>query len=306
MARIGEADDAGRGVDDEIDGGDEHRGRQVLEEMMEPLVELAQERTGIVRDAVDFLHQHALDGSHQRGRDAMPHDVADEHAGLRVGDLVDGEKVAAHAPLGQVTVGEAERAFGFLHRARKRRVALGQQRQLHLAREGQFLVHLLLAILQRLRVLLQLLGLAMLLGHVARDAARADDRAGAIAQRHLGRRNPGDTAIAQVLAFEFGDDRLAGPEHLLFIGKGLLGVLGQEEIEVGLAQDFGIVIDVMKFPQRLVDEKEPAVAILEVDAVGRGVHERHEQVMIDGSHGRIKWVQPGNSLALMKPGRRYH
>ena len=70
-------------------------------------------------------------------------------------------------------------------------------------------------------------------------------------------------------------------QDLLFVVEGLLRVFGQEEIEIGQANKAAVVGDVEKFPHGVVDQRKPSVAILEVDAVGRGVHQRHEQVVID-------------------------
>ena len=69
--------------------------------VVQPPVELAEERAGIARKQVDFLDEHAFDRRDQRGMHAVAHDIADENAGLRVGKLGDGEEVAADASFGR-------------------------------------------------------------------------------------------------------------------------------------------------------------------------------------------------------------
>ena len=87
----------------------------------------------------------------------------------------DREKVAPDPALRQVAMREAQGAVGCGGSARKGRVALGQQRLLHLAGQRQFHVHLLLLLGQRLGIGAELLRLVVFLRDVARDAAGADD-----------------------------------------------------------------------------------------------------------------------------------
>ena len=140
----------------------------------------------------------------------------------------------------------------------------------------------------------------MLIGDVARDAAGADDLAGVVPKRDLGGRGPGDAAIGQVLALEFADDRFAGLHNVLLVGEGLLGVLAEEEVEIGLAEDLGVIRDIVKLLEGLVDQKEPPLAILEIDTIGGRVHEGHEEVVIDLGHIR-RLVRIGGN----QEGRRF-
>ncbi len=81
----------------------------------------------------------------------------------------------------------------------------------------------------------------MLFRDVARDAARSDDLAGAVAQGHLGGRGPGHAAIGQVLALQLAHDRQAGGQHPLFIGVGFLGVFRQEQIEIRAPENLRVI-----------------------------------------------------------------
>ncbi len=146
MAGVGEANDARRRVDDEIKGRDKHRGRQRFEKVMETLIEFAEKGSRVVAEVVDLLDQNALHRGDQRGVHAMTHDVADEHAGLGVGDLVDREKIASHAAFRQVAVGEAEGAGRLCRAPGEGRITLGEKGLLDFAGHGQFLVHLRLLI----------------------------------------------------------------------------------------------------------------------------------------------------------------
>ncbi len=62
---------------------------------------------------------------------------------------------------------------------------------------------------------------------------------------------------------ELADEGHAGVEHLLLVVVGLLGVLRRKEIEVGLTENLGIVGDLLKVAQGLVDEKEAALPVFE-------------------------------------------
>ena len=106
MTGVGEADIAGGDIDHHVKGGDEHGSRQGFEKMVEPTVEFTEKNAGVGSDGLNFLDEDALHGGDERGVDAVAHDVANEHGSLRVGNLVDGEKVAADAAFGEVAVGE--------------------------------------------------------------------------------------------------------------------------------------------------------------------------------------------------------
>ena len=220
---------------------------------MEPPVELAEKHARIVRDAVDFLHQDPFDRRHQRGVNPMPHDIANENARLRIGDLADGEKVAPDTPFRQIAVGEMERAVGLGGAVRERGVTLGQQRLLHFPGQREFLVHLRLLAGQHLGIFLQFLRLKMFLSDVARDAARADDLARFVPHRHLGRGDPGAAAVGEDFPFQLAHNRFAGAQDLLFIGKSLLRVFGQKQVEIGAAFEIFFIGEVEKFPHGLID-----------------------------------------------------
>ncbi|MEI9999677.1 MAG: hypothetical protein WDO13_11175 [Verrucomicrobiota bacterium] len=84
----------------------------------------------------------------------------------------------------------------------------------------------------------------------------------------------------------------------LLVGVGLLGVLGQEEVEVGLADDARVIGHLVEVAQRLVDEEKAALAVFEVDAVRRRVHEGHEQMVVDLGHWRdAVWRRGLSNLA---------
>ena len=86
MAGVGEPDHAGDGIDDHVEGGDEHGGRQRFEEVMQPPVEFAEKCARVVRETWISSTRTRCDRSHQRGMDAVAHDIADEDAGLGVRD----------------------------------------------------------------------------------------------------------------------------------------------------------------------------------------------------------------------------
>ncbi len=123
----------------------------------------------------------------------------------------------------------------------------------------------------RLRSLLRLLqrDLGLLAdGDVTRHAEGADDLTLLVAQRHLGRRGPGFAAVGPRLLFHHVHERFGGADDALFVVESLLGVLGQEVIEVGLAGGLLRVLDAVPLGQGVVDADEAALEVLEVDAVG--------------------------------------
>ena len=76
----------------------------------------------------------------------------------------------------------------------------------------------------------------------------------------------------------FPQHRLARSDDLLFVGKGLLGMFSSKEVEVGLANCLGRVIEPKCSCERPIDVGETAFEILEVDDIGEIVHEGAEQM----------------------------
>jgi hypothetical protein len=110
MARHWRSAPPGDGIDHQVEGRHEHRSRQRFEEMMEPPVEFAEEGARLAGKDLQLLDQDPLHRGHQRGMNAVAHDIANQHARLRIGDLDDGEEIAPDERLGQVAVGETEGA----------------------------------------------------------------------------------------------------------------------------------------------------------------------------------------------------
>ena len=115
-------------------------------------------------------------------------------------------------------------------------------------------------------------------GDVPGDAEGADDAAVLVAERHLGRRDPGDLAAAPGLLLLLADHGLLGLHDGPLVVPRLAGVLLGEEVEIRLAHHLGRVAQAEPVGQGLVDADEAALGILEVDRVRDGVHERVEQV----------------------------
>ncbi len=76
---------------------------------------------------------------------------------------------------------------------------------------------------------------------------------------------------------------LARPDYFLLITVGLLGVFCGEEVEVGLADRLGRVVQPKLFSVRLIDPGKAALPILEVDHVGEVVHEGVEEMPVPQS-----------------------
>ena len=115
-------------------------------------------------------------------------------------------------------------------------------------------------------------------GDVAGDAEGADDPALRIAQRHLGRRDPGVRAIRPGLPLLQVNHRLAGLHDALFILERLQGVLVGEQIEIGLPHHGGDRPAIAAGFGR-ADRDEARLAVLEIDVVRQALHQRAEEKM---------------------------
>ena len=74
--------------------------------------------------------------------------------------------------------------------------------------------------------------------------------------------------------------RLTRLEQQLLVGERLLRVFAGEEVEVGLADRVGRVVEPQARRQSTTDAHEPALGVLEVDLIGDVLHQRVEQVAI--------------------------
>jgi hypothetical protein len=131
---------------------------------------------------------------------------------------------------------------------------------------------------------LELLGDALVLGDVAGDPEGADDVPVRIAQRHLGGRHPAHAAVGEGLLLVHVHERHARAQDVLLVAIGLLGVLGGEEVEVGLAQRLDRVGQPQPARHVTADAGEAAAGVLEVDVVGDGVEQdgQEEGLVVEG------------------------
>ena len=127
------------------------------------------------------------------------------------------------------------------------------------------------------RPVLKLLFRLLALGDVARDAVGSHDGPLPIAQRKLRGRDPANVAVRPDLLLLDVHQRLPGPDDLLLVAEGLLGVLRGEDVEVGPAHRQRGARQPEAHGRVAIDAREAAVAILEVDAVGDVVHQRLQQ-----------------------------
>ena len=117
--------------------------------------------------------------------------------------------------------------------------------------------------------------------NIAGNAHRADHAPGAIAERHLGGKHPGLAAVRPGLLLLDTHQRFAGGENLLLVGKGLLGVLGAEEVAVGFADQVGGIRHVETFRHATADTNKAALAIFKKDIVRDVVKKGLEQVAVE-------------------------
>ena len=89
-----------------------------------------------------------------------------------------------------------------------------------------------------------------------------------VAKRHLGGRDPGTGAVSEGLLLQLPHDRLAGADDPLLVLKGSSSVLLAEEVEVGLPDYlFQGMARGCRGEPACADQEEPAVQVLEVDAL---------------------------------------
>ena len=115
-------------------------------------------------------------------------------------------------------------------------------------------------------------------GDVAGEAERADDLAIVVTERHPGGGNPPHAAVEPGLLFLFTHHRLAGADDLLFVRVGRPGMFRGEEVEIRLAKRLRGVTQAKVSSQGLVDADEVAGGVLEINVVGKIIHQRVEQV----------------------------
>ena len=97
-------------VDDAKERTRENRLAGLFHDRHEAVIHFAQHVQWIDGACAHFLHHPANQGGQQSGADAMTHDVADEHAALRVGKLQEVEEVSAQSRGRNVTMGKTQRA----------------------------------------------------------------------------------------------------------------------------------------------------------------------------------------------------
>ena len=158
---------------------------------------------------------------------------------------------------------------------------------------------------RRVQVLKLLLG-PLARGDVARDPERADDPSLAIGANQLGRGRPGLPAVAARLPLLAVHHWHARPDDRLLVLERGPGMFLGEEVEVGHPDYFRSVAKSEGLGRRLADQREPAVRILEVDVVGRVVHQGLEQgPLLDHRLVRpalLRDVTHREDIAVTEPG----
>ncbi len=114
------------------------------------------------------------------------------------------------------------------------------------------------------------------LGHIARNAASAHDRASRIAQRQLGGGGPGVGAIGPSLALFGHEPRAAAFQELQFIVARLLGMLVGKKVGVAFAHRLRRIGEAKPFGHGPIDAHKTARGVFEIHAVRHIVHQRAE------------------------------
>ena len=159
----------------------------------------------------------------------------------------------------------------------KHGIAARHERVLEFARHAEIFLEFLVAAAQFLRVSRELLFRFFALRDVAREAERADDFPGLVAQRHLRRRHPRLAAIRPHFVLLLVHHRLAGADDLLLVVEGLARVLFAEEIEVRLAEHVRRIVRAEALHRLAADPDEAAGEVLEVNLVRDVLHQRAEE-----------------------------
>src|ERR1700676_3586106 len=105
---------------------------------------------------------------------------------------------------------------------------------------------------------------SLLLRDVAREAKGPDDVSVGISQRQLCSGNPRLTPIGPGLLFLYVHQRLSRMQNLLFIAERGLGMLGSEQIGVGLAEHVRWIFEAEQGYHGAIYRNEAALPALEV------------------------------------------
>ena len=119
-------------------------------------------------------------------------------------------------------------------------------------------------------------------GNVLGNAESADDFTVVVIKRHFAGQRPGDVSIRPRFLLALADHRLAGADDFLFVVEGLLCMLLPMEVKVAFANGLVRAAQVEGRSQGRAATAEARFAVLEIDRVRRGNHQRLQHVPFAG------------------------
>ena len=208
----------------------------------------------------------------------MSHDITDEKACGMVPYRKHLEKIPGQSRNRNVAVAEMKSPAPLA--PWNHGIFVGQKGLLNLAGEGQFLFHLIVALLQGRRGLCQRLLGSYKFRDITGDAEGPDDLAYPVDQRHFGGQDPGLSSFRRRLLLDIAQNRVPAIENLLLIPQGLVSMVLPEEIMIALPNNVLRTPETVPLRHRSVHQRELRFPILEIDIEGNIIDEQTHEVAL--------------------------